>query len=145
MYSKSKGAAFPREVDMGVDIILQCFRDGESTTFPPAQIERSFGPYGTFHEPKVWVLRYPDGGLCELSMYITEQGLEGFFVQRPPANPEFWKSLFDLMKQTPSCLFFTSGGLYFANPSVREHIPADVIEQSGEPIFVSTPEQFLNR
>jgi hypothetical protein len=128
---------------MSFDLFLQSFKDGAPTTFPTALIEKGFGPYAAIREPRCWVLRYPNGGYGELYVDAAQESLGHFMVARPPDSPEFWRALLDLLQQTSSCLYWPGGGPVIANPTVRNHLPPDMIQSLGEPIFVSAPEQIV--
>jgi hypothetical protein len=128
---------------MSFDLFLQCFRNGAPETFPTALIEDGFGSYASVREPRCWVLRYPNGGFGELYVDAAREDISHFMVARPPDSPEFWRTLFDLLQQTPSCLYWPGGGPVIANPAVRNHLPSDMIESLGEPIVVSKPEQII--
>ena len=126
---------------MSFDLFLQSFHNGEPTAFPFSLIERGFGPYTSVREEKCWVLHYPDGGRCELYVDSTQEEIDDFMAARPPASPEFWETLLDLLRETPSCLYWPGGGPVIANASVRDHLPKRMIEKLGEPTIASTPEQ----
>jgi hypothetical protein len=125
---------------MGFDLFLLSFQNGESSTFPISLVERRFGAYATSRDEDWWVLEYPDGGYCEVFIDATGEVVETFMVARPPASLEFWQALFELLRETPSCLCWPGGGPLIANPSVRDQLPKGKGEL-GEPTIVSTPEQ----
>jgi hypothetical protein len=128
---------------MGFDIFFDCFDRGEPADFPIALIERGFGRYAEGKGPECWVLLYPDGARSELFVDATEANVSDFMVARPPVHPEFWRAIFDLLRETPSCLYWPGGGPVIANPAVREHLPPEMIEALGEPTIVSAGEQIL--
>src|SRR6266568_4321603 len=101
---------------MSFDIFLQCFHDGKQHGFPFVLIERAFGQYKRAGNDQCWILDYPDGGVCELYVDTTKERVEDFMVARPPASPEFWRTLFELLQQTPSCLYWPGGGPVIATP-----------------------------
>jgi hypothetical protein len=128
---------------MSFDIFLQCFRNGKQYGFPFALVERGFGPYKHIRNDHCWILAYPDGGHCELFVDTTKEHIEDFMVSRPPASPEFWGTILELLQQTSSCLYWPGGGPAIAYASVRNHLPPDMIESLGEPTIVSSPEQIV--
>ncbi len=128
---------------MSFDIFLQCFQNGKQHGFPLALIERGFGAVKRVRNAHCWILDYPDGGICELYVDTTKEYVEDFMVARPPSSPQFWQSVFDLLRQTPSCLYWPAGGPVIANPSVRGHLPPNMIKKLGEPTIVSAPEQIF--
>jgi len=128
---------------MSFDLFFQTFQSGVPAPFSTALIEKGFGPYASERSPGRWVLRYPNGGFCELYVDAEQETETSFMVARPPDSPEFWRTLLDLLQQTPSCLYWPGGGPLIANPMVRNHLPPDMIESLGEPIVVSAPEQII--
>jgi hypothetical protein len=129
---------------MSFDVFFQSFdakRNPEKFSF--ALIEREFGPFATTKDAKWWDLDYPDGGHCEVYVDATGSSISSFMVARPPASEEFWLSLFKLLQQTPSCLYWPGGGPVIAQPFVRDRLPLQMIEGLGEPVVISTPEQIV--
>ena len=125
---------------MGFDMFLLSLQNGKPSAFPFSLVEKCFGPYASSRERDYWTLEYPDGGYCELFVDTSREDVEDFMVSRPPASPEFWQALFDLLRDTPSCLCWPGGGPAIVNPSLRDHLPTGE-DDLGEPLIVSTPEQ----
>jgi hypothetical protein len=140
-----RAARLTPEAIMSSEVHLIRFHNGEPSSFPPSLIEQSFAPYITVWREGCWGLKYPDGWDGEI--YASSKGDQtyGVSVYRPPASPEFWKSLFDLMKATSGCVFWPSGGCVIADPAVREHVDLELIEALGEPRLVTAPMQMLDR
>lgn len=128
---------------MGFEISLINFHDGEPSPFPFSLVQKSFGPYCDDQTGDCWVLQYPDGARCELSVDPNGEPMDDLCVWRPPRHPEFWQGLFDLMQVTTSCLYWPGGGPVIVNPSAREHLHKGIIECLGEAILVERPEQIL--
>jgi hypothetical protein len=88
---------------MGFDIFLHNFHNGEPALFPSSLVKQCFGHYLSGASSKDWSFEYP--GYAEIYTDDGEQ-IDGFTVSRPPSHPQFWKSLFDLMKATSNCLYW---------------------------------------
>jgi hypothetical protein len=69
--------------------------------------------------------------------------MDSFMVSRPAIHPEFWKGLFDLMKATSSCVYWSGGGCVITDPVVRAHLHSEMIKALGEPKLVTAPMQML--
>lgn len=76
---------------MSFDLFVQGFQNGQPSEFSAASIEKGFGPFAESREPSCWVLRYPDGGVCELYIRSEQLAVSHFMIARPQAIPCFGK------------------------------------------------------
>jgi hypothetical protein len=125
---------------MGFDLFLDNFQNGQPAPFPNSLVKQCFGHYLSGSSGKDWSFQYP--GYAEIYADEGEQ-ISHFMVSRPPIHPEFWKGLFDLMKAASARLSWPGEGCVIADPSVRAHLPEELIEALGEPTLVTAPEQIL--
>jgi hypothetical protein len=131
-----------RERHVSLEIFVVFFSDQEPATVPRTIIETAFGPFVVRVEPGLMQLSFPDDG--EADVFVDDAAeVGGMMISGPPPNPEFWESLFDILRQTRSALFWPPGQLVVANPGAIEHLPPDMVESMGEPIVVSAPSEIL--
>lgn len=124
---------------MSFDIGLACFQNGEPATFPRTLLERAFDLIADRSDPRRWVLK--GGGS---TLYMGEGAeITGFAVNRPPEYEEFWKAVMDVLRQTPSVLYWPGGGCVVANPAVTKHLPDYLIEAKGKPEVTTDPLEIL--
>lgn len=68
---------------MSFDLFFQSFQNGVPASFSTALVEKGFGPYASDRNPGRWVLRYPNGGFCELFVDAEQETETNFMVARP--------------------------------------------------------------
>jgi hypothetical protein len=76
-------------------------------------------------------------------MYIDPgPQIKGFSVNRPPAMLEFWDALYEVMRQTPTVLFWPGEPGCCVTESYVDLLPADFSEKAGqEPVIVTSGAQ----
>jgi hypothetical protein len=127
---------------MSFEIFLSNFKDGETVPLPRSLLYTIFGKFCLGIDADSWELQFPDGGQCQMTVdYFSPSA--GITVSRPPASLDFWDGILKLLKETTSCLYWPGGGPAVANLSVREHLPADMIQGLGEPIVVKSSTQII--
>lgn len=124
---------------MSLDLHLSCFDGGKLSAFPLAHIEVAFGRHAGQREPHRWKLDYGSEGSGDLRLNGGASGITGFSVNPQPRSLNFWRALLGLLHSTQSCLHWAEG-LIIAQPVVRDHLPAELLESLGEPTLVLTPE-----
>lgn len=132
---------------MGFDIHFECVERGGPGEIPIALIKNSFGPYANFDDDNCATFAYPDGGRGELFTGKRGPTTGGFMVARPPVHPEFWRAIFELLRQTTSFLWWPGLETFvIANPATRDHFPKELIEGLEESILVvMSGEQILEK
>ena len=128
---------------MSFEIFLQSFHNGEATNLPDELITQLFLDHYAGKSLDVFILKYPDGSRCELSV-SKDNPAAGLSVSHPPESLEFWRSVLSMLQQTPSCLYWPGGGPVICQLLVRDNLPRTMIEKLGEPLVVSTPEQIVD-
>jgi hypothetical protein len=122
---------------MSFDIFLACVQNGEISTFPRILVETAFAPFIESRDESSWKLAG-----CLADVWIDAQAeINGFGVSRPPGDEHpFWQALFDLMRQTPTVLYWPAAddAAVVADESVIAHMPPDMIESVGRPTVVGT-------
>jgi len=128
---------------MSFDIWLGCFKNGNPEAFPRSIVDDAFGRFAENREPGHWVLRYPDGGRGDLSFDDTPM-IKGLAVNRPPAHPDFWKGILEVLSRTTSVLFWPGSGCVVASENVVRDLPEDLIDAVGAPTIVNQPAQIVD-
>jgi hypothetical protein len=131
---------------MSFDIFLNV-EDGEEVgRIPRALVEKAFAPFIEEREDDYnhWTLA---GSNAEVWIK-AEPEIGGFMVSRPPGEDHpFWAALLELMRKTPTVLYWPAAGpkpyCAVANESVTAKMPADMIEALGTPKLIEKPEDFL--
>jgi len=78
-------------------------------------------------------------------MYIDPTPeVSGFAINRPSGHPIFWDAILDVLRQTPSALFWPGVGPHprvcVAHASAIPELPPYMIESLGYPTIVNSPE-----
>jgi hypothetical protein len=127
---------------MSFDIFLSCFHLGNLAAFPRSIVEKAFSVDADETKSTCWTVNYPDGGSG--FDYIDEEvEITNFAVNRPPISPAFWEAMLDILRQTPSVLYWPGDGCVVADAAVIEQLPPDLIESLGTPTVVSTGAEIL--
>jgi hypothetical protein len=121
---------------MSFDIFLDCFRNGESSSFPRELLEEAFGSLveGTEGDD-FWLL--PDG--CTVDIDSDEDGVSGFSVNRPPGGPEFWQGMLSILQKTTSVLYWEVAVV--GQTATITELPPGMIEAFGTPTLVRSPDE----
>lgn len=128
---------------MSFDIFLNCFDNGQPSTFSRKIVEDAFASFVTTREPDRWVL---SDSLADVWI-DDDPEIGGLGVSRPPGdeNHPFWRGLLEVMRQTPTVLFWPASGkpaALVAQASVITHMPPDMIEALGTPPVIDDPSRF---
>ena len=124
---------------MSFDLFMTCFRNGEVGFFPRAAAVSAFAPIATEREPGIWRFVSNRG-----TLYLEDQPeIAGLTVNRPPGGDEFWTAVVEVLRQTPSVLYWGPGGAVVADASVVAHLPASFIESVGMPAVTTDIAEIL--
>ena len=121
---------------MSFDVWVGCFQNGDIATFPRAIVERAFADIADRSDPATWRLADSGG-----TLYIGEEA--GFAVNRPPGYDEFWEAIVDVLRQTPSVLYWPGKGCVIADPSVAAHLHPDLVAAVGTPTVTTDVAEIL--
>ncbi len=71
--------------------------------------------------------------------------IRSFGVNRPPANLVFWDLILQVLRDTPSVIYWPGYGTVacVANPAVIREMPPDMVEALGYPLVVSRGNEIL--
>jgi hypothetical protein len=111
-----------------------------------AVIEREFGPFISSRSENFVRVEYDGDGTADI--YLKDEGeIDGFMISRPPNTPAFWQSVFDILRETRSVLYWPGGGQssLVVIAEVIEHLPPDFIEALGKPVVVTSFAQIPDR
>lgn len=142
---------------MSVDYWLQAFHEGEEGFFPLEVVEKAFSNAIVSNDHRGnFRLEYPcDPGFhdfLELSVGPlcgpNNDMIGGFWFVHAPSHKAFWQSLIDILKVTPSALYWADDqdALVISQAETQNHLPPDMIETLGQPRLVSSlSELFVHR
>lgn len=139
---------------MSMDYWLQAFDNGEEGFFPLSVVENAFGSAIVSNNHNGYLtLEYPSDPQflncleLQVSVLRTEKGLmtEGFAFVHAPGHEAFWKSLVDILRVTPTALFWadTQDALVIGQQETRQHLPSDMIESLGEPRLITSIQELF--
>ncbi|HEY2069905.1 MAG TPA: hypothetical protein VGG48_10155 [Rhizomicrobium sp.] len=122
---------------MSSEITCAFFHAGEETDVPRADALAPFKAFVDTTEEISTLLKFPDGGEADLdiddAMHISD-----FILDEPPASPEFWAGLFQILQTMPGAVFSDHGGLAVAQASMVSEIGEDMVEEFGTPKVVTS-------
>lgn len=124
---------------MSFDLYIQCFRNGETASFPRQWLYEAFGAYASERiELNVMVLSYPDGGGGDL---YPDKGddVHSFSINRPRGELMF-DDLFALMRRAGLALYWPSlePSLTVTDACVIAGLPKDMVELVGPATIASS-------
>jgi hypothetical protein len=131
---------------MSFDIFVQRFEHGTPAPIPRAAVDREFAPVTQSRSDDFRQAAYDDGGTADI--YLKDEGdIDGFMVSRPPNSPAFWTSIFNILRDTRSVLYWPGGGQasLVVSPEVIDHLPPDFIEALGKPSVVTQAAEIPDR
>lgn len=143
---------------MSFEIFLGAFNDGDIGYVPLSLIVESFGTAvvddGQTSNECCVLLEYQDEyaitGKSNIRIDITPTVIdnavmtEGFCVNNPPDNAEFWQSLCTILTLSSSALYWPGEGIAIGNAETARHLPDDMIETLGSPTVVANETDILN-
>ncbi len=131
---------------MGFDIFLSVVTEDEADQFDRSIVERAFRPIVVDLEGDVWELRWPNGALSHAEVAVgTTPTLDGIHVSRPPGMPAFWQAIYEILRQTRTVLLWPGDPCScVANPDLAANMPADYVEDRGQPVFVTSGQEIVD-
>jgi hypothetical protein len=128
---------------MSFDIFVGFFRGGKPTLVPSAKVETAFAPFICFRQSGFYALSFPDGGGAEI--FVPEgEDVASFMIARPPSSAAFWEALVAILRDTPNALYWPGGRPVVADAGAITHLPADMIDDLGDPVISCSPETIRN-
>jgi len=121
------------------EITCVFFQNGQETDVPRADVLAPFKSFVKETEEISTQLVFPDGGEAELDIDDAMR-IENFIVDEPPASPEFWAGMFQILQTLPAILFGDGAGIAIAQPDMAGHVSADLVEEFGAPKVVDSAE-----
>jgi hypothetical protein len=122
---------------MSFDIFLLACKDGEVGALDVDLVARAFGPLAKPLEDGSWAMLFDDGE--HYGSYLdfseeTESVITGFGIGDPPFSNAFLEALMDILRQTPSILYWPSDGVWAcaASADVFDQAPADMFNSRDE-------------
>ncbi|MGJ3448437.1 hypothetical protein [Enterobacter sp. PTB] len=148
---------------MSIDIYIQAVHEKAPGYFPLSVVDLVFAKAMTYRElsrnecsivieyPRKdagEVIEYhgkryvmPDTSSAELTIEITSVNnvamVSGLSINRPPAQDDFWESIFTLLTMTHSVLFTCGYSLIVGQAETIPHIIPDMMEALSAPCLVS--------
>ncbi len=114
---------------MSFDLFMACFQNGEVAFFPREVAVNAFAPIATKREPGIWRFVSNRG-----TLYLDDQPVTaGLTINRPPGGDEFWTAVLEVLRRTPSVLYWGPSGAVVADASVIAQLPASFVESVGIP------------
>jgi len=121
---------------MSFSVYVECYSKGWGKSYPRRIVEDAFKPFicgrEKTRERVALLLSFEGGGKARVLLDDT-QNVNGFSVNRPPASPEFWKAIIEILKATDSVLHWPGSGCVITNPAVRDDLPKEMLAAVGEP------------
>jgi hypothetical protein len=126
---------------MSFTIYIGAFRDHELFDYDPTIVEEVFAPLIATRGSFGWALKV--GGFVSID---DAPKINHFSVDRPPGSAAFWVGLVEIMRRTPSVVYWPDEGRTscVADQALIAHLPPDMVEALGEPFVVSNGEEITN-
>jgi hypothetical protein len=118
---------------MGLDIFIQCCRNGERALFKRELVEEIFGRYALDPPPHLQGATYLDG---QAEIYGADKSDEIDHLMCAHCwGTTFFEALFELADRTKSVIFWPSRGPWAAVTDVvtLTHLPPSAFDKEGEP------------
>lgn len=131
---------------MSFDVHIQFFEGGEPAAIPRDSAREAFGSKLAEPEQNRWTVSYDPQNSSEIYLNSGEsvESLWGLSIYRPCGDLRLWDALASILKMGNAVLYFPGcKPPLVAKLSVREHLPADMIEALGEPVVVGRGAEIL--
>ncbi|MEI9745904.1 MULTISPECIES: hypothetical protein [Enterobacteriaceae] len=156
---------------MSIDIYIQAVHEKDLGYFPLSVVDLIFAKAMTYRELSCnecsIVIEYPredagkviechdvryvapESSSAELTFEITTINniamVSGLSINRPPAQDDFWKSIFTLLTMTHSVLFTCGYSLIVGQAETIPHIIPDMTEALSAPCLVSNYHEMTSK
>lgn len=132
---------------MSFSIWISAFKDQKSFWFPVGELYDRFGQSSKSEDEGEF--RLVINGETTSSMVVFERRanrIAGFAIERPPADPAFWRIIASFLRDLPCVLYWpsTSDGSCMGSLDLLPHLPDDFIEACGIP-YVSTESEAIRK
>ncbi len=132
---------------MSVDWFIQKFRNEDPAEFRKSSIKEAFGSLerkeAIVEDTEWWDL---DCGSSMTMGEVESEYIESTLINRPAFDDELISSIFSVLEEEGMILFSPNLDCpHVAHKNTRGHLPGDMIESLGEPIFASTWEELKQR
>ncbi|MGE5203899.1 MAG: hypothetical protein ACM3O6_17710 [Acidobacteriota bacterium] len=119
-----------QELRMSFDIFIFTYRNGEGHYYPRALLENAFDGL-VDRSDRTWWKLIDHGARISVP---DDPKISGFSVNRPPTKDHpFWPAPIDVLRKTPSVLFWPGKGGVVAHECVIGHSPSDLVAAIGLP------------
>jgi hypothetical protein len=133
---------------MIADAYVNCFENGEFRSMSKQQIRDAFGSYCSDGGAVDWQLYYADQNIADIVLHRNAEDstrLDDFVIIQPCRDIRLWDSLAKILKLGNFTLTFSTGKpLCIADAAVAKHVPAEIVQDMGQPVVVHTGQDILN-
>lgn len=129
---------------MGLDIFVQCCRNGERAMFSRDLVEEIFGRYALDPPPHLQGATYLDG---RAEIYGADKHEEiDHLMCTHSWGTTFFEALYELADRTKSVIYWPGGDIWAAvtDPATLVHLPPGAFDKNGEPPAVIADGQELH-
>jgi hypothetical protein len=130
---------------MSFDIIVTAYAHGEVALFDREIVMENFRAFIAKRGLEGWRLTSPDGPTAGSLDIDDDAEVGGFAVSRPPLGPAFLAALHEVLRRTPTVLFWPGRGpqprCCVARAEVISELPPDMVESLGVPTVVGSGEE----
>ena len=132
---------------MSFELFLQRFSNGEESGFTGSEIRAAFGDALSELEEDFWQVGYGDSQSSDLFLTPLDGDPSKFHsisVHRPCGDARLYQSLWTLLGQSGSCLYFPGDSPPLSrDPGIARHLPPDMLEDLGDPVQLKDSTQIL--
>ncbi|HKX06957.1 MAG TPA: hypothetical protein VJN67_02130 [Stellaceae bacterium] len=109
---------------MSIDILLQCFRDGEPATFKRELVEKIFARDANDYRPPLTGVRYADGGGAEIYGADNGDDIQNLMFNHFGGRT-FFNPLYELARETKSVVLMVteSNPIAVTDQETADHLP----------------------
>ncbi|HZF32301.1 MAG TPA: hypothetical protein VE914_00705 [Candidatus Angelobacter sp.] len=127
---------------MSFELYVQCFEQGESSSFPRDVVDRVFTPVVIRRSPESIDIQY--GALNSSTIYMAAEGdLSDFMVHRPCGDRRLFQALLEILRSGALVLYWPGGPPLIGRPETADQLPPDLVHALGKPIVVESPEAIM--
>ena len=123
---------------MNLEMYLQAFEDGESTTISRSWLRNVFGSEISEVDDERWHLSYDDSEWCDIHLRFASDDpadVKTVVIDRPCDDQRLWATLAHVLGLGNFVLYWPGSRPIIGSPGVEEHLPADMIDALGTPII----------
>lgn len=126
---------------MSFSIYVTAFENEDLYYFPTEAVRSRFARYIKSEDDGLWTIAFDEKSQGS-DMYVDDGSMtDGFAVNRPSNDLEFWKIIAGILRDLPCVLYWPGGGAVMGSLDLLQHLPKSFVKKLGIPWVSTDPER----